>query len=517
MASQLSAIQSRLIPNPSFMKKLLFVVHLTISALSCVYAANNTVLSKLVIVNAEWTEQKDGIALLDKFSVAGDKNYNDWIATHLMLVEATLKSRSVSHLSKAQAANRANCLNELRGYWQAGSFPINDYVNYKTPVFIDRKGTHCAVGYLMMRSGHNDLAKKINSEQPFAYVYEIKTNGVKEWADKNGFTLGELAWIQPTYPCVNAECSTGEQRNVSCFGKRDGCIGTPVVTGFPMPYLLEFFSGHDTTATCNMGCNSCDLGPGDYTYRITDATSVNHYFFYTITEPDSLSDSAIVINSCYAQNTGSISLNITGGIKPYQYLWDDFITDSARTNLTPGNHLVQLTDSNSCRKDITISVPQSDSLYSTITSTADNGNCNATATIHARGGSGGYAFYVNNVLQQGSIFAGLCAGNNTFKVMDALGCSKTDSVTIALVSGVDVLSPEDFAVFPNPANNQLFIKASSVSINELKIYNTAGSLVLSVNSPQANQPVSVANLSQGVYIAEINISGSVKRCRWAKM
>ncbi len=266
-----------------------------------------------------------------------------------------------------------------------------------------------------------------------------------------------------------------------------------------------------------MGCNSCDLGPGDYTYRITDATSVKHYFFYTITEPDSLSNSAIVVSSCYAQNTGSISLVPTGGVAPYSYLWDDSSTDSARTNLTPGNHPVQLTDANSCKKEITISVPESDSLYSTITTTADNGTCDGTATIHAFGGVGGYTFYVNSILQQDSAVNNLCAGINTFKVMDNVGCSKTDSVAIALVSGINVLSPEDFVLFPNPADNQLFIKTSAANITVLRIYNVAGSLVLSVNLPQANQAVSVASLSPGIYIGEINIHGHTKRYRWAKL
>jgi hypothetical protein len=37
-------------------------------------------------------------------------------------------------------------------------------------------------------------------EQKYAYVHEIKVSGVAEWAAKNGFTLDELAWIQPGYP-----------------------------------------------------------------------------------------------------------------------------------------------------------------------------------------------------------------------------------------------------------------------------------------------------------------------------
>jgi hypothetical protein len=95
---------------------------------------------------------------------------------------------------------------KLNGYWKAGIFPVNDYLPYKNPVFIDRIGTHCAVGYLMQQSGAENLAQQINSEQQFAYVHEIKVAGVKEWADENGFTIDELAWIQPGYPpTIDAE------------------------------------------------------------------------------------------------------------------------------------------------------------------------------------------------------------------------------------------------------------------------------------------------------------------------
>ncbi len=162
--------------------------------------ANVSTLSMLNEVNAEWKNNFDGQLLASSVKIVNNKSFNDWIATHLMLVEQTLRQRSMQHLNAAQTRNRLKLLDELNSYWHAGIFPVNDYLPFKNPVFIDRVGTHCAVGYLMQQSGAEALAEKIDSENKFVYVKAIKTTGVSEWANENGFTIDELAWIQPGYP-----------------------------------------------------------------------------------------------------------------------------------------------------------------------------------------------------------------------------------------------------------------------------------------------------------------------------
>jgi hypothetical protein len=157
-------------------------------------------LTALKNVNAQWVHQPEFQHIAATTTFGSNYTYNDWIATHLMLVEQTLRARDISHLSASQIKNRLQLLDKLNDYWQAATFPVNDFLPYKNPVFIDRKGTHCAVGYLMQQSGAEALAKQIDAEQKFAYIHEIKVSGVKEWAHHYGFTIDELAWIQPGYP-----------------------------------------------------------------------------------------------------------------------------------------------------------------------------------------------------------------------------------------------------------------------------------------------------------------------------
>jgi hypothetical protein len=180
------------------MKKITLLVTIAIACLSG--NAENGNLEKLIAVNAEWKSQQFSTELVNQLSSKNLLTFNDWIAAHLMLVESTLKKRDISHLTAAQKNNRIHLLQKLNAYWKAEIFPINDYLTFKNPVFIDRIGTHCAVGYLMQQSGNDKLAQEIDANEKFAYIKEIKTKGVTAWAVTNGFTLDELAWIQPGYP-----------------------------------------------------------------------------------------------------------------------------------------------------------------------------------------------------------------------------------------------------------------------------------------------------------------------------
>jgi len=176
-------------------------ITLFVVMLICVFGnATTSKLKHLAEVNAEWRTQQFARDVVDNLDTRKISSFSDWIAAHLMLVETTLKARNVDHLSANQKSNRQYLLHQLNGYWKAGVFPNNDYLSYKNPIFIDRIGIHCAVGYLMQQSGNELLAQKIDASEKFAYINEIKTKGVAAWATENGFTIDELAWIQPGYP-----------------------------------------------------------------------------------------------------------------------------------------------------------------------------------------------------------------------------------------------------------------------------------------------------------------------------
>lgn len=177
--------------------------------------ATNKVFNKLAEVNKCWLEQKDiDHNALPKYTILSER---EWIRTHLIEVEKTLRKRSTTHLNATQKQNRLQCLNSLNQYWHEGNFPINDEYNYRTPIFIDKYDNFCAVGYLIKSSGHETISRMIAAKTNLAYVHDMKYKEVYAWANEHGFTEDELAWIQPGYPPVRHCASIGKGTDGELF------------------------------------------------------------------------------------------------------------------------------------------------------------------------------------------------------------------------------------------------------------------------------------------------------------
>ncbi len=163
----------------------------------------------LTEVNKEWSRQS--VDLPDLQILTRFDNDRQRIQTHLRLVEKILREKKTPGLTPAQKINRLLRLDELRTYWQDGVFPQNTFHPTRQPYFIDMHGTACAVGYLMLQSDSGQTAYRISKENNYAYVRELTGYPeLLEWAEVNGFTVDELAWIQPGYPPAPQEmCAVG--------------------------------------------------------------------------------------------------------------------------------------------------------------------------------------------------------------------------------------------------------------------------------------------------------------------
>jgi hypothetical protein len=149
----------------------------------------------LAEINAEWNHRLDAIPSDGSIEFKTDV---DRIQYHLYHVIAYLRNNNLPDNSDARK-QRLDLLSKLKTYGDQKVFPTNLYHTERTPYFIDDYGVHCAVGYLIKVSGHADLIRQIKLEHNYNYLRDIKTPGVTEWAESHGFTLEELAWIQPGY------------------------------------------------------------------------------------------------------------------------------------------------------------------------------------------------------------------------------------------------------------------------------------------------------------------------------
>ncbi len=118
---------------------------------------------------------------------------------HLEYVRDLLVEKPAT--APALAARRSELLGYLGDYIAKGTTPRNDYLPYRNPVFIDRDGNVCAVGYLIERSVGRGVAEGIASTHRLDYLEDIATAmpDVALWIATSGFTLDELASIQPGY------------------------------------------------------------------------------------------------------------------------------------------------------------------------------------------------------------------------------------------------------------------------------------------------------------------------------
>lgn len=125
---------------------------------------------------------------------------SDPIAYHLSEVEIHLRNNIPQSIPFSLYEKRSKLLNILHDYHVSRAFPQNVHLNFRTPIFIDEFNNYCAVGWLMHNSGAESIARKIQATQNMAYLKNIQVEGLDQWVANSGFTLDELAWIQPGYP-----------------------------------------------------------------------------------------------------------------------------------------------------------------------------------------------------------------------------------------------------------------------------------------------------------------------------
>ncbi len=177
----------------------LFALPLFISAQSLAPDTEQPLYKHLFEINKQWQHYQDATTELQQaYSFNSDQQR---IQKHLQVTTNILRSVNTQHLNDAQLLKRRHLLNALEQYWKTGEFPINNKHASRQAYFLDSKQTSCAVAHLMLQDGQTALVQKINAENNYAYIDELIKlyPSISSWALNNGFTIQELALIQPGY------------------------------------------------------------------------------------------------------------------------------------------------------------------------------------------------------------------------------------------------------------------------------------------------------------------------------
>jgi gliding motility-associated-like protein len=225
---------------------------------------------------------------------------------------------------------------------------------------------------------------------------------------------------------------TDMQDNVALF--HDGTFDNIVYTaGFPN----LFYNWDDTTIPLTSGQTSCINGYATnadcYCWAMTGCYYQTNCTTCTPTNGSNITLTMDSVNTTCNQTNGTATVTATGGSTPYTYLWSNSQTTQTATGLGAGVFYVTVTDGSGCHSQVD-SVTILSSASVNVTLTATNVACNGLSTgqiiADTSGGISPFTYVWSPTGGNGLTASNLPAGPYCFTITDAIGCTKTDTISI---------------------------------------------------------------------------------------
>ena len=249
------------------------------------------------------------------------------------------------------------------------------------------------------------------------------------------------------------------QTSTLCNGDSTGSANV-VAAGGTGTYSYLWSDGQINQTATNLYSDS-------YSVQISDINGCHRDSIILVSEPSLLSTSYNKDSvNCMGGLDGFVTVIVSGGVGPYEYLWENGDTLDLSDSLSAGWYSVIIKDFNLCELVDSVEILEPsfpfmiDSLLLSQIS-CHNAN-NASISVLATGGTPPYAYSIDNGLtQQPNIgFIGLGPNSYDIYVEDSEGCIDTSSVT-----------------FVNP--DTLYI--SSVVYNNISCYGYSDGSITAIN------------------------------------
>ncbi|MEL7119757.1 MAG: T9SS type A sorting domain-containing protein [Bacteroidota bacterium] len=222
-------------------------------------------------------------------------------------------------------------------------------------------------------------------------------------------------------------------KNIDCFGETNGYIQISTVGGLG-PYRYEWSNGLRTPI-------ATQLPKGNYTISVTDFNNCVETADFIITEPDLIDLGLEEIQQpiCVGDETGEITLDVSGGTFPYRYNWTNGQTDSIATNLGVGAYTVIVSDRSGCFADSLTVVLNAESVLD-LTVQIEEPSCEGPddgRIVLVPALVGDYEFTWQDASQD-SILSDIPIGNYSVSITDFNGCNYDTMIQVIANQPIDV-------------------------------------------------------------------------------
>ena len=287
--------------------------------------------------------------------------------------------------------------------------------------------------------------------------------------------------------------------NLLCPTDTTGSISLNVVGG-DGNYTILWSNGET-------GTQLDSLAAGDYTVTVEDGIGNQFQETYSVESPSVIAANALVSSAPCFGETGSVSLEISGGTPPYDVVWGG----QDPSALPVGEYNYSVVDQNHCMFESSVLITSPTALMVESSIVADsNAICSGSITLIVIGGVAPYSFEWNHDATLNSSSAqNLCEGNYTVIVTDANGCEVLNENFITGI-GNELLKPSHWVLSPNPTQGQLLLTCGGMEhIDFIDLYDAEGRLIKHACSVQntidaGTFMLDLSNYPNGIYTIQIN-------------
>ena len=256
--------------------------------------------------------------------------------------------------------------------------------------------------------------------------------------DQNACQDSSLINITQPNPLVVTVVS---QADATCYNEANGAASIAITGGLPA-YRIQWNNGQTMPSVSS-------LTAGQHSVTVTDAVGCIEIVEIVIEQPPSLSATPSMIRpiSCFGENDGSASVEVSGGMAPYSIMWPNKEVKPNAEQLAQGSHIVTITDANDCSIETQIFMAAPSELVMSMsigTPVLCHGEATGSADVSCKGGTPPYQYAWDNGVTE-RFNPTLAAGERFVSITDASGCMISASVMIeeppAAVVSIDNMVP----------------------------------------------------------------------------